>query len=104
MNNYYLKLTKNQNNALEGLYNFQCKNHWKNYEISDLYKYMTSIESYIKEDLFNITFNSLLEIGLIEKIEYTKTQKGGESYKSYMYDFTDKGLLYMGIGEDDIIY
>ena len=29
MNNYYLKLTKNQNNALEGLYNFQCKNHWK---------------------------------------------------------------------------
>ena len=66
MNNYYLKLTKNQNNALEGLYNFQVKNHWKNY-----------------------------------KIEYTKTQKGGESY---MYDFTDKGLLYMGIGEDDIIY
>ena len=101
MNNYYLKLTKNQNNALEGLYNFQVKNHWKNYKIEDLYIYMTSIESYIKEDWFNITFNSLLEIGLIEKIEYTKTQKGGESY---MYDFTDRGLLYMGITEDDIIY
>ena len=101
MNNYYLKLTKNQNNALEGLYNFQCKNHWKNYKIEDLYIYMTSIESYIKEDWFNITFNSLIEIGLIEKIEYKETQKGGESY---MYDFTDRGLLYMGIGEDDIIY
>ena len=97
----YLKLTKNQNNALEGLYNFQVKNHWKNYKIEDLYIYMTSIESYIKEDWFERTFNSLIEIGLIEKIEYKETQKGG---KAYMYDFTDRGLLYMGIGEDDIIY
>ena len=43
MNNYYLKLTKNQNNALEGLYNFKVKNHWKNYKIEDLYIYMTYI-------------------------------------------------------------
>ena len=62
--NYYLKLTKNQNNCLEGLYNFQVKNHWKNYEVSDLYVYMTSIESYVKENWFERTFNSLIEIGL----------------------------------------
>ena len=101
MNNYYLKLTKNQNNCLEGLYNFQVKNHWKNYEVSDLYKYMTCIESYVKKNWFDRTFNALINLGLIEKIEYTKTQKGG---KSYMYDFTDIGLAYMGVTEDDIIY
>ena len=106
--NYYLKLTKNQNNCLEGLYNFQVKNHWKNYEVSDLYVYMTCINSYVKENWFDRTFESLIELGIIEKIEYTTRQKGGfydgKKYNTYMYDFTNKGLAYMGITEDDIIY
>ena len=76
--------------------------------MSDLYVYMTCINSYVKENWFDRTFESLIELGLIEKIEYTTRQKcgfyDGKKYNTYMYDFTNKGLAYMGITEDDIIY
>ena len=96
-----IKLTPKQDQVLRSYNELLAKHDYKIVWVDTAYVDMTALNKIVGANWFDRTFESLVQKGLLVKVEQEKTVEegyfAGKKYTDWYWRLTDLGLEYLGI-------
>ena len=101
--NKQIKLTKKQDEVLKRYHELIVKHNYQMVYVDEAYVDMTALNPIVGANWFDRTFETLVQKGLLVKVETEKVVKeghfAGRKYTDWAWELTDLGKEYLGIEE-----